>query len=163
ERRESPQQRRPGQNPRRTPSQEPRQEPSQEPSQEPAQASSLSRSRRPRPRPSRAPSTSASVAEAAAEHTAEHTQEWGGVREGGTAFGTRGELKVRPLTDFPERFSRTPVVYLGDERRRVSVVAARLHGRLVVLRLEDADTVEAAEQLRGVRLWIPAEELLPLP
>jgi 16S rRNA processing protein RimM len=80
-----------------------------------------------------------------------------------TAFGMRGELKVRPLTDFPERFSRTPVVYLGDERRRVRVVAARLHGRLVVLRLEDVDTVEAAEHLRGMRLWIPAEELLPLP
>lgn len=90
-------------------------------------------------------------------------QEWIAIGEVVAAFGTRGEVKVRPLTDFPERFSHTPVVYLGDERRRIVVEGARQHGRLVVLRLEGVEDVPAAERLRGVRLWIPAEELLPLP
>lgn len=79
------------------------------------------------------------------------------------AFGVHGEVKVRPLTDFPERFAHTSVVFLGDEHKRAVVEAARQHGRLVVLRLEGVVDVSAAERLRGTRLWIPAEELLPLP
>jgi 16S rRNA processing protein RimM len=79
------------------------------------------------------------------------------------AFGVHGEVKVRPLTDFPGRFAHTPAVYLGDDRKRMAVEAARQHGRLVVLRLDGVVDVSAAERLRGTRLWIPAEELLPLP
>jgi 16S rRNA processing protein RimM len=90
-------------------------------------------------------------------------QEWVVIGEVVAAFGVHGEVKVRPLTDFPERFAHTSTVFLGDEHKRAVVEAARQHGRLVVLRLEGVVDVSAAERLRGTRLWIPAEELLPLP
>lgn len=77
-------------------------------------------------------------------------------------FGMRGELKVAPLTDFPDRFERTPVVYLGDEHVPLRVQSARGHKTHVLLTLERVESLDDAERLRGARLWIPASELHPL-
>lgn len=89
--------------------------------------------------------------------------EWAAVGEVTAPFGMRGELKVRPLTDFPERFSNTKTLYIGDEHAPYAVESARMHGSQVVLRLAGVTRVEAAEALRGAVLCIPASELLPLP
>lgn len=91
------------------------------------------------------------------------TQDWVAVGEVAAPFGMRGELKVRPLTDFPERFARTAMLYAGEDHTPLAVETARIHGPLVVLRLAGIATVEAAEALRGETLWIPASELMPLP
>jgi 16S rRNA processing protein RimM len=77
-------------------------------------------------------------------------------------FGLRGELKVRPLTDFPERFARTPTIYLGDDHTPHQVESARTQKELVILRLAGISSIEHAEPLRGQRLWIPEAELNPL-
>lgn len=89
--------------------------------------------------------------------------QWAAVGEVTAPFGMRGEIKVRPLTDFPERFARTKTLYIGDERTPHTVEAARVQGLQVVLRLAGIAGVQAAEALRGATLWIPAAELLPLP
>ena len=79
------------------------------------------------------------------------------------AFGIRGDLKIQPLTDFPERFERTATLYLGDARTPHKVESARLHKRLVVTHLSGIDTANDAERLRGVEVYIPESELAPLP
>jgi 16S rRNA processing protein RimM len=89
--------------------------------------------------------------------------EWAAVGEVTAPFGTRGELKVRPLTDFPERFAHTKTLYVAEQHTPHAVEAARLHGTQIVLRLSGITSVEAAEALRGATLWIPTAELLPLP
>lgn len=89
--------------------------------------------------------------------------DWAAVGAVTAPFGMRGELKVRPLTDFPERFTQTKTLYAGDEHTPHTVEAARVQGPQVVLRLAGVASVEAAEALRGATLWIPAAELLPLP
>lgn len=78
-------------------------------------------------------------------------------------FGIRGDLKVQPLTDFPERFARTPTLYLGDDHTPHAVESAREHGRIVVVHLGGIDTATAAEKLRGARLYVPATEVVALP
>ncbi|MGE5334832.1 MAG: ribosome maturation factor RimM [Nitrososphaerota archaeon] len=78
------------------------------------------------------------------------------------AFGVRGEMKVVPLTDFPERFAQTPSLYLGDAHARYTVQSARPHQRIILLKLEGVDDVAAAERLRGTTLWIPEAERMPL-
>jgi 16S rRNA processing protein RimM len=88
---------------------------------------------------------------------------WIAVGEIVGAFGVRGEVKVLPQTDFPERFARTPILYLGDARTPHAVQNARQHQRIVIVKLEDVDDMVAAAQLRGVTLWIPEAERLPLP
>jgi 16S rRNA processing protein RimM len=74
-------------------------------------------------------------------------------------FGARGELKVEPLSDVPERFA----VYLGDDHVARRVLGAHPHKRLIVLHLEDVADMTAAERLRGQRIWIPGAEIAPLP
>lgn len=93
----------------------------------------------------------------------EAQEDWVAVGEVAAPFGMRGELKVRPLTDFPERFARTATLYAGEDHTPHAVEAARIHGAQVVLRLAGIASVEAAEVLRGATLWIPASELMPLP
>ena len=90
-------------------------------------------------------------------------QDWVAVGEVAAPFGMHGELKVRPLTDFPERFACTATLYAGEDHTPYAVEAARIHGAQVVLRLAGIASVEAAEALRGETLWIPAAELMPLP
>jgi 16S rRNA processing protein RimM len=78
------------------------------------------------------------------------------------AFGIRGEVKVLPQTDFPDRFERTPTLYLGDARAPRAVESARQHQRIVLLKLDGIDDATAAQRLRGLTLWIPEAERMPL-
>jgi 16S rRNA processing protein RimM len=73
-------------------------------------------------------------------------------------FGIRGEVKVQPLTDFPERFFKTATVYVGDALVERRVLGARLHQRIVILRIEGVETANDAEALRNKKLYIPASE-----
>ena len=84
------------------------------------------------------------------------------------AHGVRGELRVAPETDFPERFARLEQVSVappGAAPRLVKITAARSHvGKgLVLLRLEGVDDRDAAEALRGAELRIPESDLTALP
>lgn len=79
------------------------------------------------------------------------------------AFGVRGELKIRPLTDFPERFERTPIVYVGDERTPCTVEGAHIHKQQVLLQLQGVNDPDSARRLCGARVWIPMSEIMPLP
>lgn len=81
-------------------------------------------------------------------------------------FGVKGELKVVPLTDFPERLARLPdATFLGRDgaRRRFPVRGVRYHKGMALFSLAGVDTVEAAEVLRGSHLVIPASQRTPLP
>lgn len=99
------------------------------------------------------------------EHNAvpDATQDWVAVGEVAGAFGIAGELKISPLTDFPERFERTPTLYVGEKRTPYHVLAARSHKQHILLRLEEIADLDAAERLRGATLWIPADQLVTLP
>lgn len=89
--------------------------------------------------------------------------EWAAVGTIVGAFGIRGDVKIQPLTDFPERFERTPTLYVGDKHTPHAVASARLHKRLVVVHLAGIDTATDAEKLRGVTVYVPESELVPLP
>ncbi|HEY4000367.1 MAG TPA: ribosome maturation factor RimM [Candidatus Xenobia bacterium] len=80
-------------------------------------------------------------------------------------FGLRGEVKVQPETEFPERFERGAAFTWkrGAATRAVKVQAARAHKRQVVLKLEGVDTPDAADELRGGELHVPWSERRPLP
>jgi 16S rRNA processing protein RimM len=79
------------------------------------------------------------------------------------AFGLHGEVKVVPLTDFPERFAQTPTIYAGDAHIPYVVAGARHQKGQILLQLAGIDTIEQAERLRGKTVWIPEREITPLP
>ena len=89
------------------------------------------------------------------------------IGEATRAYGLRGELRVVPQTDHPERFGRIRECILWDPRdggrtvRRVRGV--RRQGDVVLLSLEGCDTPEAAAALAGRLVALPRPEALPPP
>jgi 16S rRNA processing protein RimM len=73
--------------------------------------------------------------------------------------GLRGEVKVEPLTDFPERFERDSRLWLDGVERKVE--RGRPQGRSIILKLEGIDDRAKAESLRGHDLTVPEVAELP--
>ena len=77
--------------------------------------------------------------------------------------GVRGEIRVEPHTDAPERFTWLETVYVGEvDPQPLAVESARFHGGLVLLKLSGIDDREAAGKLRGQWLQVPLTEAIPL-
>ncbi|MEO1003264.1 MAG: ribosome maturation factor RimM [Cyanobacteria bacterium J06638_7] len=79
------------------------------------------------------------------------------------AQGLRGELRVLPLSDFHERFTRAGRRWLRRPGGAVRSVALRggrlLPGKeLFVVRLQGIDSREAAEALVGEELLVPSSD-----
>jgi 16S rRNA processing protein RimM len=80
------------------------------------------------------------------------------------AHGVRGELKVTPQTDNPERFRPGAELLLDSEEGLlpVTVVSARPHKGMVLIRLASVPDRTAAELLRWRKLLIPESEAMVL-
>jgi len=78
------------------------------------------------------------------------------------AHGVRGEIKVKQLTDFPERFAPGSRLYLGDEEFQREVVAARPHRGMLLVKLSGLTNRNDVEHLRGKYLFIRREEAMAL-
>ena len=80
-----------------------------------------------------------------------------------SAQGLRGELRVNPLSDFPERFTRPGLRWLQARNgtpREVTLLSGRqLPGKeLFVIRLEGVNDRSGAEALVGQELLVPAAD-----
>ncbi len=77
--------------------------------------------------------------------------------------GVRGEMRVKPHTDEPVRFTRLKQVYVGEASPRLMAVEkARLHQGMILLKLTAVNDRTTAEALRGEWLMVPEAEALPL-
>jgi 16S rRNA processing protein RimM len=74
--------------------------------------------------------------------------------------GLRGELKVDPLTDFPQRFAPGNTVYAAGAPYEVR--HAREHQGVLLLELSGITTRKQADGLRDALLEVPEGELAPL-
>ncbi|RME97945.1 MAG: 16S rRNA processing protein RimM [Chloroflexi bacterium] len=81
------------------------------------------------------------------------------------AHGIRGELSVAVLTDFPERFSSTEWVFVGNQTEAdpYRLQKYRWHKKHVLLTLEGVSDRTHAEQLAGQLVQVPVEDAVPLP
>ena len=77
-----------------------------------------------------------------------------------TTHGVRGEVKVYPTTDEPERFPDLEYVLLdtGKELRRLDIKNVRFFKNLVILKFDGIDNINDIEKYKGRDLWIPREE-----
>lgn len=92
----------------------------------------------------------------------------------GRPHGLRGEVKVRPETDFPERFAQLRQVYLIQEggptapsdgapaAKIVTVEGVRRQGPGLLMKLAGTDSPEAARALTGMAVAVPWEDRVPL-
>lgn len=80
--------------------------------------------------------------------------------------GVTGELKLRPLTDHPERLERLTRLLLrfpDGEEASYPVLGRRWHKEMLLVRLDGVLDRDAAEALRDAEVLIPVEEAAPLP
>lgn len=77
-----------------------------------------------------------------------------------TTHGVRGEVKVYPTTDEPERFLDLDYVLLdtGRELRRLDIKNVRFFKNLVILKFDGIDNINDIEKYKGCSLWIPRED-----
>ena len=78
------------------------------------------------------------------------------------AHGIRGEIKVKQLTDFPERFAPGSRLYVGEETFQREVIASRPHRGMLLVKLSGLSDRNAVEHLRGKYLFIDREEAMEL-
>jgi 16S rRNA processing protein RimM len=76
-------------------------------------------------------------------------------------WGTRGQVKIEVLTDFPQRF-RPGVRLLIDDRSYLCEAVTR-PPKSLVLKLQGVESPEQAEELRSALLEVPTAEAEPLP
>lgn len=90
--------------------------------------------------------------------------EWATIGKVVASFGVRGELKVRLLTDVPNRFAELDAVHLSPNHTRYLIESVRPYkGEMIVLKLKGVDDANAAEPLRNLDLQIPLSKLAKLP
>lgn len=79
--------------------------------------------------------------------------------------GNKGELKVYPLTDDPDRYRELKRVFVAQENcyREYTVRRARNHKGIVIMELDEIQDMNEAVRLKGAYLELPVAELRALP
>jgi len=90
--------------------------------------------------------------------------EWATIGKVAALFGVRGELKVRLLTDIPNRFAQLDAIYIGPEHVRFLIKSVRPYkGDMILLELEGLNDANVAETLRNLDICIPLSQVARLP
>lgn len=78
--------------------------------------------------------------------------------------GVRGEVKVQPLTNDPDRFFDLKEVYIkqGEAYVSQSVSCHRVHEGYAYLNFEGVEDRDGAERLRGAVLYVDRAHAVPL-
>lgn len=76
--------------------------------------------------------------------------------------GVRGEFRVMPQTDHPERYAKLKHLTL-DNGRVYQVESVRAHKNLYLVKVTGVEDMDAAELLRGRTIVVAPEELPKLP
>jgi 16S rRNA processing protein RimM len=81
--------------------------------------------------------------------------------------GVRGELRMRVLTDYPERLEQLKSVYLSDDPddenpQPYKIKHVRMHQDVALILFEKAPTRNDAERLRDLYVMVDFENAVPL-
>jgi 16S rRNA processing protein RimM len=80
--------------------------------------------------------------------------------------GLKGELKVQPVTDFPESFLKRREFHMGrtpEEAVTRRVLSSKLNQGFAWIFFEGIGSREEAEAVVGQKLYVTGDELQPLP
>lgn len=79
--------------------------------------------------------------------------------------GNKGEVRVKPSTDIPERFFDLENVYLqkNAEIIELDIEYIRFHKQFVIIKFIDVNSINEAEELKNYRVLIDKSEKYLLP
>lgn len=81
-----------------------------------------------------------------------------------SVHGIKGEVKVFPTTDEPEKFKKLKSVRLksAKEEREIKLQSVKFFKNMVIVKFEGIDSPEEAQKYRGAALWIERDKAVPL-
>ena len=81
-----------------------------------------------------------------------------------SVHGIKGEVKVFPTTDEPEKFKKLKKVVLKTEKeeREMHLKSARFFKNMVIVKFAEIESPEEAQKYRGATLWIARKPAVPL-
>lgn len=81
-----------------------------------------------------------------------------------STHGIKGEVKVFPTTDDPERFRSLKHVLLdtGKEHRELTISGVKFFKNQVILKFKGYDSINEIEPFRGMDLLVSREDAVPL-
>ncbi len=81
-----------------------------------------------------------------------------------TTHGIKGEVKVFPTTDDPERFRKLQSVLLdnGKEKKEMEISGVKFFKNMVILKLKGIENRNDAEQYRQAGLYVTRENAVAL-
>lgn len=82
-----------------------------------------------------------------------------------TTQGHRGEVRVRPLTDFPERFKANACLHFekAGQVRNLTIETVRPQKNMLIVKFKEIPDMNSAEEIKGGVLKISKDELKALP
>lgn len=75
--------------------------------------------------------------------------------------GVRGDVRIYPITDFPDRFLDMDECYI--DKKKFTITSARFHKQFVLMTFEGIKDRNAAELLVQKEVQVKHEDLVPLP
>ena len=79
------------------------------------------------------------------------------------AHGLRGEMIMDLHTDFPERFEAGRKLFVGEERKPMTLSTSRPHAKGMLVKLKGVETPEDAGQLRNQWVYVKSTDVPSLP
>lgn len=73
--------------------------------------------------------------------------------------GVRGELRAEVWSDSPEVLKKIKTLYLEEGKIQLKLTSRRVHKNMLLFTLEDVDTVEQADLLRGKILYLNRKDI----
>ena len=81
-----------------------------------------------------------------------------------TTHGIRGEVKVFPTTDDPQRFKKLKNILLdsGKEKRNLKIQSVKFFKQFVILKFEEIDDINDVEKYKGSSLYVTRDQAVKL-
>ena len=75
--------------------------------------------------------------------------------------GVRGDVRILPRTDFPERFMNMDVCYINGESYHIT--SAKFHKQFILATFKELPDRTAVERLGKQEIKVPRQDLIELP
>ena len=82
------------------------------------------------------------------------------IGKAGAPHGVKGEMKIIPMTDFPERFEGMTHCYIGD--KFVEIAGVRYHKNHILMTVKGISSRTEAAALTGALVSVDRSEAVPL-
>ena len=81
-----------------------------------------------------------------------------------STHGIRGEVKVFPTTDDPQRFKKLKNILLdsGKEKRNLKIQSVKFLKQFVILKFEEIDDINDVEKYKGSSLYVTRDQAVKL-